>query len=412
MKLKIKKYSLIEIILIVLCLIIASWYILPSIKNFLPPRAIAFMGVVLIIIIISKYKYTVFFIKYMLAIFLMSLIYFYHTFPGNIEKSIGIFTQYFVSFLPIVVLLVLIKYKRIMKSVIMISWLMIIFVFIKTFIEVMNNDRIIRMLTSGESDVVDLKYFSLNNIGGFGFVYGMVFVFAGLLYVLVYGKFKKIYIIFPILLLLFFLIEAQFFIALIVSTIGLLLMIFLKLNFQKKIIMLFIILLIIPILPSFLMFLSGLVDNSMGDKLVEFVGIITFSNELGSSTLARLNVYESSLIKFVNNPLIGMSNPSFESIYDISGGHSTVLDTMAMAGIVGLGIYTYMITRVKKIIDDIEIKNFLIVMLLQYILLSILNPILNSFEVGIFAFMVVPATIHLILNKKEEVLPNEISDSR
>lgn len=242
-----------------------------------------------------------------------------------------------------------------------------------------------RWLATGLTGELGYLY-RIQNIGGFGFCYIVLFV-AGLLVYMYRATREKKYFALLVLsyacaavtqftVLLFLLMAETFFMA------------YSFISLRKKC---FVLLFCVPLfcvlflyLPEMLKSLLLLMEGNevVQQRVKEVYDWISGIHHTGKALGNRVDVYQQSWDAFVQNPLIGCRNP--EGI----GGHSEILDLLGSCGLLGLClllgiigcVYQGFIPMYKKLsqIGKYHVK----VAVLFFLALSTVNPVFSSRELG------------------------------
>lgn len=133
-------------------------------------------------------------------------------------------------------------------------------------------------------------------------------------------------------------------------------------------------------------------DNSNYGKLQDFEDGVIYGNESAGDLTARKNLYEQSFTAFINSPILGVNDRN-----EI-GGHSIILDRLAMFGMVGIVPYILFFIMMfrdmycctvskKRIFIIIGIVSFVAMMFLKNILghwmyctVLVLLPLMVNYE--------------------------------
>lgn len=398
-----RKYNILDYGLLIICLFVSSWYILPSIKVLVPSFIITCLGILFLLFIClnSDVKFKDRFLLFwgFIAIFML---YYLYTYQGSMSKASGIVVQMIVSMTPVMVFYNVRKNGKIKKIFFYLLSIMIAFVILKTLVELINTPGISRVLAHAEVDGKSTDNFRLRNIGGFGHAYGMVFVLItiGLYYrKIITGK-TKLFAFFVVVLGIWYIYLAEYFLALILTIVGLMFCCLIGIkNRGLKVILIFLYLVSLLFLPSILSFLSGITEGTVSNKFMEMSQSISLGTVSGSSSTARENVYLQSLEAFFSSPIWGVSGSSI--MYSSIGGHSTILDFLGQTGAIGFFAYVVFLNFIVKVINN---KTFAYKFVFAfYIVLSILNPTMSFYEISAFIFLYVPLFI------EEKMLHNEVN---
>ncbi len=271
-----------------------------------------------------------------------------------------------------------------------------------TIIGLINFPQAARILATIESanDPLAVLY-TWNNIGGYDFVYIIVLLYP--LLILAYKKKRvnafltvvlTVAIFFLVLLseyttaLLFFLISTTLFFMhrelslrglVIYSIVAILLMMTMEQTLSK--------------------FLRWLAEQINSENISERLNALSEGAEgIRNSEDDRVRLYEKSLQSFFGNPIFG----TMLSGGGRSGGHSQILDTLALYGTVGIALMIWMYRYIYILfIKPYEKKSgfgYVVWIMVQAILLSIVN---TGFWFEVLA-LYAPLLLHLIYLEKEE----------
>lgn len=133
-------------------------------------------------------------------------------------------------------------------------------------------------------------------------------------------------------------------------------------------------------------------------RIIEIYHLLTNSSDLGSDIGERQRLYQMSLESFSANPLYGARDPL--SV----GGHSQILDLLGSSGLVGVAlvlllvlIFTYLLSGMSRRVPKTG-KTILQLNALLFVVLSIINPVFTSTQLG----LVIPISYIFIYSLGEE----------
>jgi hypothetical protein len=258
-----------------------------------------------------------------------------------------------------------------------------------------------RMLAT-TNDTMQQVYMSIG-IGGFGFVYSLVFVVIISLYLIKSKYLKKVYkILFMLAVICFVLsiIEASYAIALILLSVGILLAISIK-GKKSLIIGLLIALVFILLIPKafigdFLLNVAQLFESNdtLNTKFLD-LGQTILGDSMASQTENRGHLYLTSLKTFIENPLFGIYGPLGDQLNGDIGGHSGWLDFMAMYGIFGaLPLFLGVLLNFKKQLlfySGNPYYIFILISQMLFICFGFINPVIYIYQIGFVLFVIVPS---------------------
>jgi len=401
-----KKYNL---FIIIFSCVIASYYILPMVRYSVQPKLIVALGIIFLFVYYFFEKAILkTILSFAFCFFMLFLIYYFFTYPDDMNKSVGIITQSFLSTLPLFLFMFLQKYgRKNNKPIIVIVSLMIAYVLINTYIALLFNPNITRILAYGASNEYNLNIYRMHNIGGFGFSYAVGFLSVYLFWQVINKKRNRIFFLLCFAFSLMYLISTQYFIDILVVFTGMSIILFqsIKNSFWRMFSITFMIILIFA-LPYIFYWIADIVNSlSLREKFYEIAEIMQSGTILGSSTLARKAVYMQSFNAFLSSPIIGITIGVDTGIYDIVGNHSTVFDFLATTGIIGTSIYGVLIFVVNKNIVrilmnvSVKVKTLFSVCIFLYLVISFLNPIFSTFEISGMLFFYIPMILCTIEQK-------------
>lgn len=255
-------------------------------------------------------------------------------------------------------------------------------------------------------------------VGGYHFIYFLVFVIAILLFFL-FNKNQALKIQYKVIgvgILLMFTINiilANYTTALFLVCLAVLMrMIGSRLTNRNLLVysagFIFFVIFLSIILQSVLHFMAELFMGSSNSMRIQEVENYLFSNEIGISLGMRFDVFSDSIDAFFHNPFLGiLKNNVVVSQGELSGfgNHSQILDTFALFGL-GIGIlqlYIYLhplVTRIRQKNGTFSIFSLTIILLLC-ILFSI-NTATSS--IGFAIYFIFPTAYDWLQNNNQLVL--------
>ena len=244
-----------------------------------------------------------------------------------------------------------------------------------------------RMMAQGENGDV----YSKMGAGGFGFVYSLMF-FA----LIVVSRFKKagrrerIVGLLSIVLFVYTIFECQYFTCILLLMIGGILVIAAR---SKRgvgfvvfctVLILFIIALLFygnAILKS----VAGLFDEDgvINKRMLDLAELFD-SRDVETMESSRGRLYMKSLSGFLSHPITGTG--FFGTA--VSGGHSTVLDTLSIYGLFGLACLVLPFWLMIREFRKAKVLNLAIVCV--FVGLSFLNPTIYIYQFGAIVFLFAP----------------------
>lgn len=262
-----------------------------------------------------------------------------------------------------------------------------------TLYRLIDNPMLSRILAVGDKSEYLGATVSTAGVLGYASIYGLVFAVIALYRVIKDTKgVRRIAMLLCLILFIYTVIQAQFFIALILAVLGLLVdIIWEENNAKKRYLRLLIIVpslllgivLLLRILPIIVD--SGVLPSNISGRLRMLYETSSYANDM---SMARTKVYLQSLAAIGDSCGIGLV-----FIGDgHAGGHSEILDLIANYGFGFAGLFGYGIWRIKRYIGKAipaqSRRNYNIVWLM-YIIMSLLNPSL-WYPTTICVFLMIP----------------------
>lgn len=406
--------TLLSVGLMMLLGVCAYYYILPSGRYTLAAMHICLIGIVSLILFIDN-RLISHIVPLAICFVSLSLMFFFFTYPGSGEKALGIITQQFLFAFPVLIFYIMSRRKTGVVLPLILLLVFILFVAVKTWIELNDNPTLARLLASVDSDTEDLMAYRMDNLGGFGFSYGVMFVSIALGFS--FNRIKvDVFTLVALIIVTAYIIKTQYLTAMLIVFITFIItMLHNKSthNKRKDIVKAVQIVLLIAFaiaLPPLLRYFATLFGESpdIANKLVQLADFLSGqadSNQQAGGLYGRFFVYQESYDLFLQSPLFG-NDLRFTTD---PGGHSTILDLAAKTGIIGVIIYGFIIRCVWRLMQEAfmnygcEDKYATAYIMIPYLVLSLLNPTLNVFEISIFAFLFAPLLIVFNNNRKKRL---------
>lgn len=246
----------------------------------------------------------------------------------------------------------------------------------------------------------DIAVYTDMGCGGFGFIYGAVFMSLGLAAVFraqnVTMK-TRIFAILMFILVFNMILSAEFTTALLLSfTMLLFALIMNSKNLRMNVILVGLICLLVAIFSQ--QILEGIksIAESFNISYLEnkMDMLIKASSSESIDNLSRTQRYMESLNGFASNPLFGTGK---------SGGHSQILDTFSAVGVFALPYLMLLFSMFKNLKKYID-KKYSFILAVGIIILETLNPFVDSTIISM-SFMLTPALLYAFVpssNTSEE----------
>ncbi|MBE5737087.1 MAG: O-antigen ligase family protein [Clostridiales bacterium] len=298
-------------------------------------------------------------------------------------------------FMPVVMLIVLLK-KGNVSELSMTFWILtiiFIYVLITTIIEFSVNENIVHEMTNMNyaNFLSDVK-----NVASMDQSYAVLPVSVLCVYALSKCKNKliKILSILGLALITGFIFVAQFTSILFIMLICVMLEI-LWLNKDKHVIILIFtfVFILLLCLPNILTAVAKIIDSeNMKARILEVVAFLTEGDLSGYNLSSRLQMYKDGIVAFLQSPFWGnytlKSNP-----------HSSFIQFAADLGMLGIVSFIYMLVvaqkKIKKHLSKDGKKGFNIAFL-SLVITGLINPIIQFPTFCIMTFLYVPLGIVLI----------------
>lgn len=374
-------------------------YILPSMKIKVPYMIAALLMLASFPFLITSSERT---FKYAMGLLFCSLFYiiryaFFSTYELSDAINEGIRNMRF--FLPVLWGAYALNYldKRQCRLFLFCFFALVIYILFNTLIALEREPEIVRLLaqsTASESGA-KLNSYRLSNIGGFEFSYMMGIIALCLMWLFLSGKnfWVKTGALISYAVTFYYILQSQYTTLLLLTFIGTVILLFLyHKNIVFRIILVIVGVILIFNIVDIFDYLSGLFNESiLGTRFQRIANSLKTgsSDELGS----RPELLKNGLITWLRNPIFGSYNEKLNT-------HSLIVSILAQTGLVGLGIWIYLVYCSYKLLRK-QIKKYKSGLSLFYcatgflVLLSFFNPIGYVFEVTIAVYFLVPVFIKL-----------------
>lgn len=236
-----------------------------------------------------------------------------------------------------------------------------------------------------------------HNVGGYQFVYTLVLLYPMWIFLYKRRRFGKITLCIGIAVVFFTAVLTEYTTAFLLLIVSSMLLLF-KRDVKTRDIVLFAVFLLVAAL-----FMQNLLTTGL-----QWLGDVINSKTMSARILAlsggtaglenfednRYLLYQNSLYKFIDSPIIG----NMFSDTHTSGGHSAILDTLAQFGLVGGFLVILFYKKIYKLFykpfEECEGYGFYLWTFIQAVILSTLNtgfwiPVISLYAPIIFASVVV-----------------------
>lgn len=279
---------------------------------------------------------------------------------------------------------------------------MLLFVLIQSFIEILINPAILREMTA--TSVTDEEYLlemKMKGVGGFGIAYGTGILLLSIFTHLKYVKRKlwKAVLISFMVFLLIFIINANFTTLLLITIFCTFFYMYMRNHSTSyRIALLTILCLLLFVTPAVLKYAIAFYDGTatayhLNDILNSISGNGTIVSERSS--------YSAQLWSgIIDSPLWGRDITTPQAALLYANSHSTILGHMYATGIIGvISYFSALWIVVRNILGKVLIpKESFVVLIIYYFLLAYFDPS-ESIEVSVCIFMFYPLLSTIIKNK-------------
>jgi hypothetical protein len=382
---------------------ICSWYILPMVHYsisiiYIAPIAMLFM----LNFGLRSRSFTGEIIFFFSLHIVVSIMYILVAYPLDFKQGLRIFMEQFMMFFPYYLWKITVRRNMPKeKRIILISIaLMFLYVLIFTLLAFKTTPYVARILTHGTTDEYTTA-FRMQNIGGFGFSYSIIFVMFFFITSMMgtsYLRNKFLYFI-CICIGIAYLFLAQFGLAILLAGIGIILLLIYRITDRPvRHIVLLLTLLFIFAMPSVLEFLAYMIKSEL--LASRFSGLATVLR--GKSTteldiIYRLQFWKNGLALFAKSPIWGNSLLDPENALV---SHSSYLDLACAGGIIALSAYlTATIKYAQKILKTISNawhRRSYRTSIFIFILMGCFNPTWQTYELGLTLFFLIPLGYEVI----------------
>ena len=383
----------------------SAYYILPSFNGSFNRWLALFAGIAYFgYVLIKDRKVGISFISIFTAVTVIAFAFLILTDTKTISETasnrilkvfLSKFSQYFFMYLPGLLLIRVLKTANKEQKNLMLLLLVAfnVIVLYNTFTVIMENPDAIRHW----EEFADMED---ENIGNYYFVYSVPIIITGLSVCMARLKgFKKLICLGMIAVLFVFLLLASYTLAILIAALGLIMQIFLSLKSPITKI-LFIVAAVIGIffVPDLLLFISeNAPSGNMSVRFKELYSFFTAGDTSGYNLNGRLTLYSMSIEAFLNSPIIGNRNLTFD-------GHATFLTVLSDTGIIGGIPFYYLLfsmnKRMKAFLGE-NARNF-IPAFFCLVCMGFSNPIHNSLSLAFSVWFIVPLIIDTLINKEGE----------
>ena len=339
------------------------------------------------------------------SLFIMGLLIIYASNPNGFDTSNTLFYILF-FFWPFAYEFYSIRALHIQKRIIKVSLFFFFVGMFFTYRGLMIYPEAARTLANTSRDYA--TYYTSLGIGGYGFIYGLVFLTGVVFFLILNNKFvkkiNKLYIYTFFLLQVLVVVKANYTIALMFLALNIFLVL-IAFNSKNPIITSFFLVFIMTVLYVFkiqvadvFVYLARTLNMQTPQlKLLELKNVLFAQNIYD---LERFQRYFISLETFLNSPILGSRGENNFLV----GGHSEILDHLAKYGISGFLFLATILKSFKlqriKIINRNQ-KLILLLVQLSFIMFAMINTFIIGYPIMMVVFFLNPLIFSAIDKERE-----------
>ena len=287
-----------------------------------------------------------------------------------------------------------------LRSILVFSIILIFITSLTTIYNVIFYDPNISRYLAKSGEMANIS--SSRNVGGYGFIYSVLLVYPSFLYLL--NIFKNKYSVYYLLticlciLIVVTIILAKYFIALLAIVIISLFYLLIIKEIKQKFVLFTLLALSLYIINTFY---PLLIVHELKIKMIdEFATNIQYGREINQS---RYDHYETSIITFLNNPVIGSQIFNF----DIIGFHSEFFDLLAefglLSGILFIILIIYPFIQLLKHKKNSDKKMFILMTIFSILWVNIFNKISFDMIISFYLSYIIYTKISYTLNNGNRI---------
>lgn len=264
-----------------------------------------------------------------------------------------------------------------------------------------------RILSYGSEDMIRAQgglAYRTSFVAGYRNIYLLIFLVLAIMGVLKFVEKRAVYLILLLigLLFLYTIVKAQFTIAVMLLTIGIIgFFAYNQINMNKKVMLymmaIFICLVFLAFLQPILLFVADIMGGNIAIHLYDLIE--TLNGNVGALTSDRMAVYMISFDSIINHPLIGVG--TLDEMYISVGFHSSILDSFARFGLIG-GI-SYIITLIIPYHINLDVipiyyRRIYKWVFIIFVISSFFNVMFN-YQILCTIYMLIPGLICIMTEK-------------
>ena len=250
-----------------------------------------------------------------------------------------------------------------------------------------------RLMATSEGDI-----YSEMGAGGFGFAYSVMLAFPFLIEVFKSNKNKilKLLYLFMIVFFIMTIIKCEYTTCLLLLIFGVAIYFLYRSNKLIGMILLVVAVMFFSMgeqLGEMILDLADLLSDTevISVRLKDLANAI-LNEDMNTLESSRYDLYMTSVDGFLSNPFVGTGFA--DDI--ITGGHSTILDTLSLYGIFGLiAVVLPFAKGIKKTRNTISNNATYKTVTLTFWVLTILNPTVYIYQLGVIIFFMVPIGLNI-----------------
>lgn len=254
---------------------------------------------------------------------------------------------------------------------------------ITTLMGIIDNPLAVRALGNGGFGLENSeKFYYGKNIASWGMVYAFSFILPCI--VVRIKKERSIILVLSLIVIELMILSSQIMFAILLSLLIIGFSFFCLTSYKKILTMFCIAAACLTIIYNFrddifffAMDILAYVGNEQSAQRLGLVYTLLDSGEATGDADARFDLYMTSFITFLDNPLLGFDDSNEAGLRNI-GGHSQIFDLLASVGLflggIWIGCLLYLCIKISNCINNNEIKFIFLLNVLCFLGLMLVNP--------------------------------------
>lgn len=266
---------------------------------------------------------------------------------------------------------------------------------VSTMITLFSDPKASRILAKGGEEIGKADYY-LKNVGGYGYIYSIVFLVPLLVYLIKHTKLVKEKFFYGIILLIqvMCVVLSQYTTALLLIIVEIPFLLLKKIKLKHYLLFVGIVffgLLLTSSMGEWIYALSTFLNNInleiLGNRL-KMLYLALSTNDTSGDLAKRYNYYQDSLNAFSDNIFLGNI---FSANKRELGMHSEVLDLLGALGLFGVGYFIilmrYVVIRYVKYFKSEYFKELFVFLLCMLFILGTFNTVFIGHEISLVVFL-------------------------